>query len=137
LLTQKICAFYLRRHNSHSNANSPSDLLYKKAERRIIESKPDHEYGPIDGLPKFKEVAAKLAFGADSPIIKNNLVSRTFVVVSLRLVCYIWLRIVGKRSSAVGYRRFAISWRLSQAFRWRPFDLLADTVVGESSEHFH
>ena len=45
-----------------------------QAERRLAESNVDHEYAPIDGPQNFKDLAAKLAYGADSPVIKNKLV---------------------------------------------------------------
>lgn len=105
------------------------NLYLLKAERRIIDSKPDHEYGPIDGLPKFKEVAAKLAFGADSPIIKNNLVI-VVVFVFLFLFSFSTFKIylntqtqknmyalVGEWSSFIRHWCFAIGGRFSQAFR--------------------
>ncbi|KAF8445439.1 pyridoxal phosphate-dependent transferase [Kalaharituber pfeilii] len=43
----------------------------------IVKSDPDfnHEYLPIAGLPAFTSAAAKLVFGADSPVIKENKVA--------------------------------------------------------------
>lgn len=46
----------------------------KEAEKKIATSALDHEYLPINGNAKFCEAAAKLAFGADSPIIKDSMV---------------------------------------------------------------
>ena len=34
----------------------------------------DKEYAGITGIPEFNKAAAELAFGSDSPIIKNGLV---------------------------------------------------------------
>ena len=35
----------------------------------------DHEYSPIIGIPEFNAAAAELAFGKDSEVLKNKLVS--------------------------------------------------------------
>ncbi|KAF8456049.1 pyridoxal phosphate-dependent transferase [Kalaharituber pfeilii] len=50
--------------------------VVKKAEE-IVKNDPDlnHEYLPIAGLPAFTSAAAKLVFGADSPVIKENKVA--------------------------------------------------------------
>jgi len=43
------------------------------AEKKLFEAHLDHEYAGITGLPDFCKHAAELAFGADSPVIKNKL----------------------------------------------------------------
>lgn len=45
----------------------------KKAENILTESNLDHEYLPIGGLPDFAKLVAQLAFGEDSPVVKNKL----------------------------------------------------------------
>ena len=35
----------------------------------------DHEYSTIIGIPEFNAAVAKLAFGEDSDVLKNKLVS--------------------------------------------------------------
>jgi len=47
----------------------------KKAETRILESKPNHEYAGIGGVPEFTKVAATLLFGADAKELKENKVA--------------------------------------------------------------
>lgn len=49
----------------------------KDAEKHIAASKLDHEYLPIGGNAKFCQAAAELAFGLDSPVIKEKTVSTT------------------------------------------------------------
>jgi len=44
----------------------------KKAEKKIQEGNPDHEYGPINGIPQFNKVVQELQFGKDSSIIKDK-----------------------------------------------------------------
>lgn len=46
-----------------------------QAEEKLLSKNLDKEYAPIHGLPEFTGAAAKLAFGEDSDIIKNGLVS--------------------------------------------------------------
>jgi len=45
----------------------------KEAEKIIYEKSLDKEYLPISGLPEFTKAAANLAFGEDSPVIRNHL----------------------------------------------------------------
>jgi aspartate aminotransferase len=47
----------------------------KKAEELIYSSKPDKEYLPIQGLATFTQLAAKLAYGADSKALADNTVA--------------------------------------------------------------
>jgi aspartate aminotransferase len=47
----------------------------RQAEKRIYESKVNHEYAPIGGPPEFTKVAASLLFGADAKEIKENRVA--------------------------------------------------------------
>jgi aspartate aminotransferase len=44
----------------------------REAEKRIFEKNMDKEYLPISGIPEFTKAAANLAFGDDSPVIKNG-----------------------------------------------------------------
>lgn len=46
----------------------------KKAEQLITKENLDKEYAPISGLPEFCQATAKLAFGDNSSVIKNQLV---------------------------------------------------------------
>lgn len=45
----------------------------REAEKRIFEARMDKEYLPISGIPEFTKAAANLAFGDNSPVIKNGL----------------------------------------------------------------
>jgi len=49
----------------------------KKAEQILTSVNPDKEYLPITGLPEFTKAAATLAYGADSPVIKDSTVAVT------------------------------------------------------------
>lgn len=44
----------------------------KKAEKKINEGNPDHEYGPINGLATFNKVVQELQFGPGSSVIKDK-----------------------------------------------------------------
>jgi len=44
----------------------------KEAQNLIHQSNLDNEYGPISGIPAFTQASAKLAFGENSDIYKNN-----------------------------------------------------------------
>jgi aspartate aminotransferase len=44
----------------------------RQAEKRIYESKQNHEYAPIGGDPGFTKVAASLLFGSDAKELKEN-----------------------------------------------------------------
>lgn len=57
----------------------------REAEKRIAAAKLDHEYSPISGNSNFCRAAAELAFGPESPIIKDKLVS---VITFNRLAYY-------------------------------------------------
>lgn len=46
----------------------------KEAEKKVASSNLDHEYLPIGGNANFCQAAAELAFGADSPIVKDKVV---------------------------------------------------------------
>jgi aspartate aminotransferase, mitochondrial len=68
----------------------------KKAEKLIDSENLDKEYAGIIGLPEFCQASAKLAFGDNSPVIKDQLVGirtklssvpQTLVSLS-RSVCY-------------------------------------------------
>lgn len=45
----------------------------RQAEEQLRTQNLDKEYGPIGGTPEFTQAAARLAFGADSDVIKNKL----------------------------------------------------------------
>jgi aspartate aminotransferase len=45
-----------------------------QAEKKMEAAHLDHEYAPIGGNADFSDLAAKLAFGDNSPVIKNKLV---------------------------------------------------------------
>jgi len=47
----------------------------RKAETRVIESKANHEYAGIGGVPEFTQAAATLLFGADAKELKENRVA--------------------------------------------------------------
>ena len=49
-------------------------VIFKQAEEKLLAKGQDKEYAPIHGLPDFTVPSAKLAFGEDSEVIKNNLV---------------------------------------------------------------
>jgi len=44
----------------------------KKAEKKLQDSNPNHEYAAIIGVPEFNKVAKELILGKDSPAIKEN-----------------------------------------------------------------
>lgn len=44
------------------------------AEQQLTAQNLDHEYAPIVGIDGFVQLAAKLAFGENSPVITQNLV---------------------------------------------------------------
>ena len=44
----------------------------KKAEEKILADKMDHEYSGIDGIPTYRANCMKLAYGPDSPLIKDD-----------------------------------------------------------------
>ena len=46
----------------------------KKAEQAIAKENLDKEYAPISGVAEFCQASAKLAFGDNSPVIKDQLV---------------------------------------------------------------
>ncbi|KAK7498148.1 hypothetical protein BaRGS_00010736 [Batillaria attramentaria] len=48
-----------------------------KAEDQILQANMDKEYAGITGVPEFTKAAAELAFGADSPALKNKLNATT------------------------------------------------------------
>ena len=48
----------------------------KKAEKLIEKDNLDKEYAPISGIPEFCQASAKLAFGDNSKVIKDQLVRR-------------------------------------------------------------
>lgn len=54
----------------------PSHFWYTvfspKAEEILYKKGLNHEYGPISGDPGFCDAAAELAFGKDSPVLKNK-----------------------------------------------------------------
>lgn len=54
----------------------------KDAEKKLASTVLDHEYLPIGGNAKLCQAAAELAFGKDSPIIKNKVVSIKLAIVS-------------------------------------------------------
>lgn len=47
----------------------------RKAETKIFESKMDHEYAAISGIPEFTKAATKLLLGENHPFIKDNKVA--------------------------------------------------------------
>lgn len=49
----------------------------RKAEEQLLKAKLDKEYLGITGLAEFNQASAKLAFGADSPLIKQGLLAST------------------------------------------------------------
>jgi aspartate aminotransferase len=44
----------------------------RKAETKIFESKMDHEYAAISGIPEFTKAATKLLLGENHSFIKDN-----------------------------------------------------------------
>lgn len=50
-------------------------IYNQQAEQRILDEGLDHEYAPISGFPAFTAASAALAFGEDSYVIKEGLVS--------------------------------------------------------------
>lgn len=46
----------------------------KKAEQMIAQENLDKEYAPISGIAEFCQASAKLAFGDDSPVVRDHLV---------------------------------------------------------------
>jgi len=65
----------------------------KKAEQLIASENLDKEYAPISGLADFCQASAKLAFGDNSPVIKNQLVWKTmncflFIIYLFSLLLY-------------------------------------------------
>jgi hypothetical protein len=54
----------------------------KKAEKIIDKENLDKEYAPISGLPEFCQASAKLAFGENSRVIKDQLVYEQRLVFS-------------------------------------------------------
>ena len=49
--------------------------FFFKAKKKMAAANLDHEYAPIGGIAEFCSLAAKLAFGENSPVIKDKLVS--------------------------------------------------------------
>jgi len=49
----------------------------RAAEKKLVDSALDKEYAGITGVPSFTKVAAVLAYGADSPVIKEDRVAIT------------------------------------------------------------
>ncbi|KAI4148577.1 MAG: hypothetical protein LQ340_005042 [Diploschistes diacapsis] len=49
----------------------------RAAEKKVIESNLDKEYAGITGVPAFTKAAAQLAYGSDSPAIKEDRISIT------------------------------------------------------------
>lgn len=47
----------------------------KEAERRILAAGMNHEYSGIDGIPSYRQKCIKLAYGADSDLVKSNRVA--------------------------------------------------------------
>lgn len=47
-------------------------FIYSQAEEILYQKGLDHEYGPISGDPDYCDAVAKLAFGEDSPVLKNK-----------------------------------------------------------------
>jgi len=61
------------RAHTRESCDSKTSMM-PQAEKRIFEKKFNHEYLPIVGLAEFNKEAANLIFGADSPVIKRQLV---------------------------------------------------------------
>ncbi|KAH8175384.1 aminotransferase class I and II domain-containing protein [Sarocladium implicatum] len=49
----------------------------REAERKVVDSKLNKEYAGITGVPEFPALAAKLAYGADSPALNRLAVTQT------------------------------------------------------------
>ncbi|TGZ84991.1 hypothetical protein EX30DRAFT_337422 [Ascodesmis nigricans] len=49
----------------------------RAAEKRILERGLDKEYAGITGIPAFTKAAAKLAYGADSPVLNNVAITQS------------------------------------------------------------
>lgn len=47
-------------------------FMWVQAEKLIMEKGLDKEYAGITGVPAFTKVAGELAYGEDSPVIKDN-----------------------------------------------------------------
>lgn len=56
-------------------ASSPVLFLFEQAEQALMGGNLDKEYAPIGGTPEFCLETAKLAFGDNSPVIKDGRVS--------------------------------------------------------------
>lgn len=56
-------------------AGSPVLFLFEQAEQALMGGNFDKEYAPIGGTPEFCLETAKLAFGDNSPVIKDGRVS--------------------------------------------------------------
>lgn len=54
----------------------------KKAEQAIAKENLDKEYAPISGVAEFCQATAKLAFGDNSPVIKDQLVRKSLFPMS-------------------------------------------------------
>ena len=63
-------------------------VVLHQAEAMLAERKLDKEYLPISGLPAFTGASARLAFGADSPVIKDKLVRAAEWLGSSRLLLW-------------------------------------------------
>jgi len=62
----------------------------RKAERKLLDKNVNMEYCGIDGVPKFVKLAQELTFGADHPLVKNNLLASTQTISgtgALRVAC--------------------------------------------------
>ncbi len=58
----------------------------QKAEQLIADEHLDKEYAPISGVLEFCQASAKLAFGDNSPVIKNQLVRRQSIFCFLFII---------------------------------------------------
>lgn len=57
----------------HSFPNILTGVIYcVQAEEQLHGKKLNHEYAGITGLPEYNVEAAKLAFGDDSPVLKEK-----------------------------------------------------------------
>lgn len=59
----------------------------KKAEQAIAKENLDKEYAPISGVAEFCQATAKLAFGDNSPVIKDQLVNNSKLSISSFSFC--------------------------------------------------
>jgi len=67
-----ICCWF------EANIDQPYVLsCVRRAEQRLLEKQLDKEYAPIIGIPAFGKGAVRLAYGADSAVLKDERIAVT------------------------------------------------------------